>query len=121
MKIEKHAANGLRYTLSNEGLKINDEVFPIARGRCLDDGSWILHDFDYDYDFPNDPHKILDMHHANYKAYQIRTDKGYGPIESYYKIIKVEEQIVDPETANTLFKHYIWTEIMPTQLNLHKQ
>lgn len=34
MLIEK-VHNEIRYTLSNENLKVGDKVFPIASGRCL--------------------------------------------------------------------------------------
>jgi hypothetical protein len=46
MKIE-HITKGIRYTLSNENLEVGDKVYPIAQGRCLDDGSWILHDITF--------------------------------------------------------------------------
>lgn len=95
MKIEK-VHNKIRYTLSNENLRIGDKVFPIARGRCLDDGTWILHNFDFrDFmcGFPNEPHIIMDLKHSTYKPYELRTNMGYSPLECYYKIIKIEEKI----------------------------
>lgn len=96
MRIEK-IHDGIRYTLTNDNLKVGDEVFPIARGRCLDDGSWILSNFDFrDFmsGFPDKPHIIEDLDYDNGrqgKAYQVRTNNGYSPIECYYKIIKTEE------------------------------
>lgn len=113
MKIEK-VHNKIRYTLSNENLKVNDEVYPIARGRCLDDGGWILHELDF-RDFIsglNEPHIIKDLNYDNGrqgKAYQVRTDKGYSPIERYFKIIKMEEQI---KVRESMFGgSYEWIEI----------
>jgi len=103
--------NGIRYTLSNEGLKEGDKVYPIARGRCLDDGGWILHDFDfkeYSSGFPDEPHTIIDLNHSGYKPYQVRTDFGYGPIEKYYKVVKKEVQV--EQNPNAMFKSYIWVE-----------
>lgn len=100
MLIEK-VWEGIRYTLSNDNLKVNDEVFPIANGRCTDDGGWILHEIEFECrhfkdfvpsGFPDEPHTILDLKHSDYKPYQIRTDQGYGPIEKYYKIVKKEKQ-----------------------------
>ena len=94
MLIEKYF-DGIRYTLSNEDLKVEDQVFPIANGRCTCDGGWILHEIIKDWvpsGFPDDPHTILDLKHSDYKPYQIRTDRGYGPIEKYYKIVKKEKQ-----------------------------
>ena len=100
MKIEK-VHKSIRYTLSNDDLKTGDKVFPIAGGRCLDDGGWILHDFDFsDYcsGFPDEPHIILDLKHStDYKPYEVRTNCGYSPAECYYKIIKMEKQIVQSE------------------------
>lgn len=90
MIIEK-IQNGTIYTLSNENLNPGDKVYPIARGRITPENSFILHELDY-RDFisgwPNDPHIVKDTSYSDYKPYQIRTDKGYGPIEKYYKIIK---------------------------------
>jgi hypothetical protein len=99
MKVEK-VFEGIRYTFSNDNLKENDEVYPIAMGRCLDDGGWILHGFDFrDFlsGFPNEPHTIKCLNHSKYKPEQIRTDMGYGPIECYYKVIKREKQIKESE------------------------
>jgi hypothetical protein len=103
MKIEK-VHNKIRYTLSNENLKVGDEVFPIANGRCLDDGGWILHNLDFREvmsGFPNEPHIIQDLNYDNgrqSKAYQVKTSHGYSPIECYYKIIKMEKQVKVKET-----------------------
>lgn len=86
---------GKRYTLSNENLKVGDKVFPIAWGRCLDDGGWILHNFSYHTSsgFPDEPHTILNLKHSDYKPYQVRTNHGYSPVECYYKIIKIEKRV----------------------------
>jgi len=113
MKIEKHH-KGIRYTLSNENLCVGDEVFSIARGRCLDDGSWILHDFDFrDYmcGFPNEPHIIENLKYGKSKSEEVNTNKGYSPRECYYKIIKREEQVPDPLFKSSIFKSWIWVEI----------
>jgi hypothetical protein len=94
----EHYHNKLRYTLSNDNLKVGDLVYPIAEGRCLDDGGWILHNFDFrDFcsGFPDEPHTILNLNYSTYKPEEVRTSHGFGPIEMYYKIIKVEERIVE--------------------------
>ena len=110
MKIE-HVHEGIRYTLSNDDLKDGDEVFPIGYGRCTDDG-WILHDLNYSKyssGFPNDPHVIKNVkHNPTYKPYEVHTDHGYSPIESYYKIIKKEKQF---EIPSILFVRHEWKEI----------
>jgi hypothetical protein len=98
MKVET-VHDGIRYTLSNDKLRVGDKVFGIGWGRCLDDGGWILHNLDYREvmsGFPNDPCTIKNLNYDNgrqSKAYQVQTDRGFGPIESYYKIVKMEEQI----------------------------
>lgn len=109
MKIEK-IHNNFRYTLSNDNLKNGDKVYPIADGRCLEDGEFILHNFNYhdllmEFD---DPHTILDLQHSNYKPYEVSTDKGYSPKEVYYKIIKIEKQIKEGEGLSSTTK---WIEI----------
>lgn len=94
MKIEKVYKN-IRYTLSNDNLKNGDKIFPIAHGRCTDDG-WLLHDINFTSNlsgFPNDPHTILNLTYSDFKPYQVKTDHGYSPIECYYKIIKKEKQV----------------------------
>lgn len=99
MKTEK-VHNGIRFTLSNENLAVGDKVYPIAWGRCLDGGDWIFHNYDYSFacsSFPTEPHTILDLHHSDYKPYQVRTKEGFGPIEIYYKIIKMEKQETEPK------------------------
>lgn len=111
MKIEKIYHNN-RYTLSNDNLNVGDKVYPIARGRCLDDGTWILTDFDFrDFTsgFPDDPHIIENLKHSDYKPYEVKTDKGYSPIECYFKIIKMEKQTKIKDTVlDPIFK---WNEI----------
>ena len=120
MNVE-HVYNKIRYTLSNDDLKAGDKVFPIANGRCLDDGSWILSYLEYEEykhtgsetDFPDEPHTIIDMKHSDYKPYEVRTDMGYGPREMYYKIIKREHQ-VDNRREGVTFSHWEWVEIPET-------
>lgn len=111
MKIEK-IHEGFRYTLSNEGLNTNDKVFPVANGRCIDKDGWILHGFDfgeYCSGFPNRPHTIIDLKYSNYKPEQIRTTHGFGPIEMYYKIVKLEKKI--DSNPDSIFKTFKWVEI----------
>ena len=106
MIVEK-VHNGIRYTLSNENLNVNDEVFPIAWGRCVDNNQWILHEIDYDHSgFPDEPHIITNLNYSDYKPYQVSTDFGYGPIEQYFKIIKKEKK-----ETKTSFGFAKWVEI----------
>ncbi len=104
MEIEQ-MANGIRYTLSNDNLQVNDEVFPIARGRVRDDGTFIISELNYeDYmsGFPKEPHIILNLKHSDYKPYEVRTDHGYSPKECYFKIIKKEQRIVEYNGDNSV-------------------
>jgi len=116
MQIER-VHEGIRYTLSNEGIQTGDEVFPIANGRCLDGGGWILHDFDFqDFvsGFPNEPHIIETLKHSDYKPYEVRTDHGYGPIEIYYKIVRVERKV---KVRESIFGgSYEWQEFDKKEL-----
>ena len=78
----------LNVNMTNEGLKVGDKVFPISFGKTT--GNKYKHMY-FDFNecvcgYPEDPHTILDLHHSEDKAYEIRTDKGYGPRESYFKI-----------------------------------
>lgn len=110
MKVEK-VHNGIRYTFSNEDLEEGDEVYSIANGRCGENG-WILHEIEFEElttGFPNEPHTILNLFHSDYKPYEVRTDMGYGPRESYYKIIKKEHQI---KKSDKMFATYVWEEII---------
>lgn len=109
MKIE-HYHNGIRYTLSNENLEEGNPVFPIASGRVLDDGSWILHEFkfeNYCTGFPDEPHIIKNLHYSDSKPEEVLTNMGYGPVETYYKIIKKEVKVKNPDGK---FPYHIWQE-----------
>jgi hypothetical protein len=87
--------NGITYHLTNSGLKVGDEVFPISEGHIDEDnkyvhtGIWLTEYFDGSLmsGLPDDPHIIEDLHHSDDKAYEVRTQKGFGPIEEYFKII----------------------------------
>ena len=110
MKVEK-VHNNIRYTLSNDNLEVGDKVYPIANGRCTDDGGFILHGFTWSEcssGFPDEPHTITDLHHAEYKPYEVSTDYGYSPVECYYKIIKKEHQVI---TSKGPYKSLEWVEI----------
>jgi len=102
---------GIRYRLSNKGLKVGDEVFPCASGRNLDNGEFLLHYLEFDKmhytnsetDFPNEPHIITKI-----EKDQISTDNGYSHPQVYYKIIKKEKQI---EEIKHRWKTFKWVEI----------
>ncbi|MFW5847494.1 MAG: hypothetical protein ACOCVF_01055 [bacterium] len=115
MEIEKYLNGKFRYLLSNENLKEGDKVYPIANGRCRDDGSWILHGFNFEESlsgFPDNPHTIINLKYSDYKPYEVKTDKGYSPIECYYKIIKVEEKIlIEKSLGKMIFTDWYWKEI----------
>ena len=115
MKVERVFKN-IRYTLSNENLSNGDKVYPIAEGRTLDDGSFILHDFsweDYMSGFPDEPHIILNINYSDYKPYEVQTDMGFSPVECYYKIIKKEKQVPEREKreGDIFAPMLIWVEI----------
>lgn len=89
-------------TLTNENLEVGDKVYPISCGKSNDKDFSYHHEYFYfgelkeiyQYDgFPNncfedEPHIILDLNYSrDCKAYEIRTNFGYGPKEKYFKII----------------------------------
>lgn len=85
---------GKIYTLSNEGLVEGDKVFPISMG-IIENGVHIHQEFRFRTfewsEFPDHPHTIEDLHHSEFKPYEIRTDYGFGPVEKYFKIISIED------------------------------
>lgn len=104
MVVEK-VSNGYRFTLSNENLCVGDKVFHIASGRVVNKDLWILHKIEYDESFPRDPHIITNLEHSKTeKSHQISTNHGYGPIESYFKIVK-KEAVVQGATGRA------WAEV----------
>jgi hypothetical protein len=110
MKVER-VHDKIRYTLSNEGLKEGDEVYPVAQGRQTKNDGWIIHNFDFrDFmsGFPAEPHIIKSFDNRHSKEMIINTNKGYSFSECYYKIIKCEKQIKDGDIP---FAMYTWVEI----------
>src|SRR5688500_2914960 len=103
--------NNLRYTLSNKGLKIGDRVWPLLKGRTLDNGSFNLHKV-YWKDFRIDEAHVIKSYDE--KTNTIHTSHGYSPAIVYYKIIKIEEQ-VDMSQTGDLFKQWHWRDIPITE------
>lgn len=84
----EHVHDGLVYTLSNEGLKEGDLVYPVSRGTCVD-GYYYHEEFDFRElvsGFPDSPHRLVSTKHSDYKPYEARTDHGFGPIQKYFKV-----------------------------------
>jgi hypothetical protein len=116
MRLEK-LLDDYRYTLTSDGLKEGDRVYPIVNGRVQDDGTFIIHDIEFrstHFDlntsgFPDEPHIIEDIKHSDYKPYQVRTDHGYSPIERYFKIEKIEKRCVTKrESGPLVFTDVTW-------------
>lgn len=95
MKVEI-THNDITYHLTNSGLKVGDKVFPVSEGHTKDGkyihtGIWLTEYFTNGQlmcGLPDEPHTIQDLDYSDDKAYQIRTDKEFGPVEEYFKIIK---------------------------------
>jgi len=87
----------LSVNMTNEDLQVGDKVFPISWGRVK--GDKYEHEYfdfrDHACGYPNAPHTIIDLHHSEDKAYEVRTDKGYGPREKYFKNVVSEESAGD--------------------------
>jgi len=80
---------GKDYYLTNENLKEGDKTFPISFGKVVDN-KYYHRDFEFKphlSGFPDDPHTIIDLHYSDDKPYEIRTDKGYSPVECYFKLV----------------------------------
>ncbi len=123
MEIEHVHNREIRYTLQNHDLKVGDKVYPIASGRCREDGKWVLHELnweDYMTGFPDEPHTIKAFKKANGKRYrEIVTDHGYSPEPCYYKIIKQEIQVKENKD---MFPEYKWVEMSePAPNYLHEK
>jgi hypothetical protein len=87
MRIAIPKGDGQYHLLTNKGLQTGDRVFPMTRG--WNDGSLYyvigLNGLEIS-GFPNDPHIILDLHYNGSKSYEVQTDRGWGPMESYFKL-----------------------------------
>jgi hypothetical protein len=81
---------GKEYCFTNENLKVGDKVFPISWGKIIDNkyNHWRFDFRNFMSGFPDEPHTILDLKYSADKAYEVRTDMGYSPIECYFKIIE---------------------------------
>lgn len=89
MNIVISKGNAQYYLLTNKDLKVGDKVFPMTHGYTQGKTYYV---FEVDTSlacsgWPSEPHTILDLHHSDDKGYEIRTDKGYGPREKYFKLI----------------------------------
>lgn len=75
--------------LTNENLQVGDEVFPLTSGYNNGKDYFVtkIETEKYMTGWPDEPHVIQDLSHSETKSYQVRTDHGYGPIESYFKLI----------------------------------
>ncbi len=87
--IRKQTLNGKEVTLTNEGLKDGDKVFPISYGSTATK-KYVHRQFDF-RDFmsgwPNEPHTIQEFYMDDEVRY-VRTDCGYSPEECYFKIVE---------------------------------
>jgi hypothetical protein len=93
--ITKYIYEGTEYTLSNENLVVGDMVFPISRGRTIDNVH-VHEEFDFrDFmsGFPDDPHTIKNMDYSKgqNKTYEVHTSHGWSPKECYFKIISTNK------------------------------
>ena len=87
--IRKQTLNGAEVTLSNEGLAIGDEVFPISFG-STESGKYIHIHFNFSEacsGWHSSPH-IVQSFYMDGSVRYIRTDRGYSPEECYFKIVK---------------------------------
>ena len=90
--------------MTNEGLQVGDKVFPMTHGLSRNGEYYLagLYSWDGDRDdfsilactgFPSEPHTILEFGQdtSTGGTPYLRTDKGYGPSESYFKMLETKE------------------------------
>ena len=95
MNIAIPNGNGEFHLLTNERLAVGDQVFPMVHG-YKKNGKFYLLDFNptsYTPEtllavtgWPSSPHTIKGFYLQDGLEH-IRTDKGYGPAESYFRIM----------------------------------
>ncbi len=90
--------NGLEKFFSNSRLKVGDKVYPIVdvrlyKGKIFITGMRDLTE-DFMHGYPDRPHTIMEYpyKYATDLIYEIRTDKGFGPAEQYFK--EINEKVV---------------------------
>lgn len=87
--IRKQTLNGKEVTLTNEGLKVGDQVFPISSG-TTESGKYVHLEFNFKEaisGWHSRPHTIQSFYMDGPVQY-LRTDKGYSPVEKYFKIVE---------------------------------
>ncbi len=103
MKVEKYIDNR-RYILSNEvHFNLGDEVFHILEGR-FDNYDIIVHKINIPENFLN-PDIVTEN---DITSVYLHTNRGYSHRKRYFKIIKIEERIINNSSK---FTAYIWKEI----------
>jgi len=101
MKIAIPIGNGGHHKLTNEGIRVGDQVFPCISGYQIDDRFYImqidttrhLHNPETMLactGWPSEPHTVVEFYNDDRGLRHIRTDKGHSPAEVYFKVIKEE-------------------------------
>ena len=81
-------ATGQHDRFTNEGLDVGDEVWPLTHGWTDDNNVYHVTDIQkWVWLEDGRPHIIRNLRHSESKPYEVATDKGYGPRESYFKKI----------------------------------
>ena len=84
-----HIYNDCQYMLSNDDLKLGDKVYPISYGKVVNN-IYIHKGFDYSVvlsGFPHEPHTVIEINYSDDIGYKLRTNKGFGVPEQYFKVI----------------------------------
>jgi hypothetical protein len=100
MKVE-HFIGDFRYLLSNENLQVGDEVFSLIGGRFVN-GEMYFHGIHFPEGFDNPD--IIERIEEEY----IYTNHGYSHPPRYFKLIKIEHQVLKDAGR---FKSWEWIEI----------
>ena len=91
IKIERIKGE-FRYILSNADIKSGDEVYPLGSGRCTKEHGYIWFNIRETYidPFDDEPHIVKEEYEGSPGIMYFRTNHGYSPKESYFKIIDKE-------------------------------
>ena len=86
--IRKQTLNGKEVTLTNEGLEVGDKVFGISSGTTAS-GKYVHLEYNFSEavsGWHNRPATIKEFYEDSRGIKYLRTDKGYSPVECYFKI-----------------------------------
>lgn len=90
--------------LCTNKIAVGDSAFPFLHGGVAaleaKEAPWEIET--YLTGWPNDPHIIEDMHYSDFKPYEIRTSKGFGPREDYFLVFKIPKGVTHLQSGQKM-------------------